>query len=45
MMGNLFTRKVTKNGNFRKTVTTNKRTGKVSYKTSRTTPKQRKAKK
>jgi hypothetical protein len=45
-MGNLFERKVTKNGSFRNTVTTNKRTGKVSYKQSRTkSPSTKKTKK
>ena len=43
-MGNLFERKVTKSGGFRKTKTTNKRTGKVSFKMSRTA-KPKKAKK
>jgi len=44
-MGNLFERKVSKNGSFRKTVTTNKRTGKVSFKTTRVKSPTKKTKK
>jgi hypothetical protein len=44
-MGNLFERKVTKNGSFRTTKTTNKRTGKVSYKQSRVKTPTKKTKK